>query len=118
MKDEDGIVQVFAISPNGGDVKQITYNPFSLETSFSLDPKGEYVAYGYNQEIYISEIKTGNTEKIPIKKNYKSAELSNINWSNNGKIIVYNRKVVAKNEAYFQIFALKNNEPKLQEKWN
>ncbi len=107
MKDDAGLVQIFAISPNGGALKQMTENDFSLETSFSIDPKGNYLAYGYHQNVYLTAIKTGNTKKISPEREYKSSELSNINWSNDGKMLAYNRKVTATTESYYQIFLIK-----------
>ncbi|WP_175455260.1 DUF3748 domain-containing protein [Pricia antarctica] len=106
MKDDTGMVQIFAISPNGGALRQMTENDFSLETSFSIDPKGNYLAYGYHQDVYLTAIKTGNTKKISPERDYKSGELSNINWSNDGKILAYNRKVTATKESYYQIFLI------------
>lgn len=106
MKDDAGLVQIFAVSPNGGPLKQITTNNFSLETSFSLDPGGIYAAYGYHQNIYLTELKTGNTKKISPVKEYESNELSNINWSNDGKMLAYNRKVSGEKESYYQIFLI------------
>ncbi len=106
MKDDAGLVQIFAISPNGGVLVQITENDFSLETSFSIDPNGEYLAYGYDQDIYLTVVKTGKTQKISPVREYESSELSNINWSNDGKMLAYNRKVKAQNKNYYQIFLI------------
>lgn len=106
MKDDNGVVQIFAVSPNGGKIKQITQNDFSIETSFSLDPKGKFMAYGHDEHICISDIHNGKTVKIPANPNYKSSDLSNINWSYDGKTIVYNRKVNEVNGSYYQIFVL------------
>ncbi len=110
MKDNNGVVQIFAVSPNGGKIKQITQNDFSMETSFSLDPKGKFVAYGHDRDIYISKIHSGKMMKIPLDLSYKSSDLSNINWSYDGKTILYNRKVKEENGSYYQIFSLKEQE--------
>ena len=106
MKDDAGLVQIFAISPNGGPLKQITKNNFSFETSFGIDPEGEFLAYGYDQDIYLTGIKTGKTRRISPERADGSTELSNINWSNDGKMLAYNRKVKAQNKNYYQIFLI------------
>ena len=108
MKDDAGLVQIFAISPNGGPLKQITKNDFSLETSFSIDPEGKYLAYGYGEDVYLTEVKTGDSKKISPEREYVSNGLSNINWSNDGKMLAYNRIVTGQEQYYYQIFLIKS----------
>ncbi|WP_339812623.1 DUF3748 domain-containing protein [uncultured Imperialibacter sp.] len=107
MKDDSGFVQVHAVSPNGGDARQITQNSFSLDTSFSISADGIYLAYGYNQEVYLTNIQTGETSKVSPERSYDSTDLENINWSNSGHTLAYNRKVVTADGAWYQVFILK-----------
>lgn len=107
MKDDDGFVQVHAVSPNGGDTRQITHNGFSLDTSFSISADGKYLAYGYNQDIYLTNIQTGETSEVSPDRSYDSTDLENINWSNEGHVLAYNRKVVTPEVAWYQVFILK-----------
>lgn len=107
MKDEHGIVQVYGISPNGGDIQQITNNSFSLETAFSVSADGKYLAYGYQEDVYVTDVANGETSNVSPSRSYESAELGNINWSNHGHMLAYNRKVRSGNNSYFQIFILK-----------
>jgi hypothetical protein len=107
MKDDSGFVQVYAVSPNGGNTRQITHNGFSLDTSFSISADGKYLAYGYNQDIYLTNIKTGETSKVSPERSYDSTDLENINWSNEGYVLAYNRKVVTADGAWYQVFILK-----------
>jgi hypothetical protein len=107
MKDDSGFVQVYAVSPNGGNTRQITHNGFSLDTSFSISADGKYLAYGYNQDIYLTNIKTGETSKVSPERSYDSTDLENINWSNEGHVLAYNRKVVTADGAWYQVFILK-----------
>ncbi|HSB93776.1 MAG TPA: DUF3748 domain-containing protein, partial [Flavitalea sp.] len=43
--DEKGIIQVFVVSPNGGAIRQITFNKFSVEGPINFSPNGRQVAY-------------------------------------------------------------------------
>jgi hypothetical protein len=110
MKDRDGLVQVFGVSPNSGAIRQITYNDFSLETSFSVSPNGKHLAYGYNQDVYVTNTESGTTEKISPDRDYQSTDLGNINWSNGGGILAYNRKLILKDTHYFQVFILRKGD--------
>jgi hypothetical protein len=107
MKDENGIVQVYAVSPNGGSISQITRNAFSLDTSFSASADGLYLAWGYQQDVYLTNSQTGETTKVSPERDYESTDLSNINWSNKGHTLAYNRKVVTPEGAFYQVFILK-----------
>jgi Tol biopolymer transport system component len=100
-------VQVFAVSPNGGSISQITHNAFSLDTSFSISADGMYLAYGYKQDVYLTNIQTGETSKVSPERSYDSTNLENINWSNEGHVLAFNRKLVTADGAWYQVFILK-----------
>lgn len=106
QKDESGIVQIYSISPNGGPIKAITANDFSPDTSFALSADGKYLAYGANEGIYMTTVENGQTVLVLLEPEKTFTHLSNINWSNNGHTIAYNRKVNLNGEAFYQIFVL------------
>lgn len=106
MKDDHGVVQFYAISPNGGVINQITHNSFSVSTTFNVSPDGKFLAYGSGNNIYVTEITTGITKEITNDAPDKYSRVSNVNWSNNGTMIAFNRKVPSGNNAYYQIFLL------------
>lgn len=104
-KSEEGEVQIFSVSIKDGVSKQITSNKFSPETMFSLSPDGKWLAYGYQQRIYLTHIETAET--FYLKSSEVSAHsLSNINWSHKGDLLVYNRKVSSIDGDYYQIFEI------------
>ncbi|MEM9983708.1 MAG: DUF3748 domain-containing protein, partial [Bacteroidota bacterium] len=64
MKDDSGRVQIYAVPPEGGDIFQVTHHDFSIQTAFSIGPKGRYVVYGHQGAIYLTEIATGESRLI------------------------------------------------------
>ncbi|OOG78324.1 hypothetical protein B0E43_02535 [Algoriphagus sp. A40] len=106
MKDENGIVQLMEISSKTGKLRQITSNSFSSDTSFSLSPDEKYLAYGAKDQLYLTEVSSGKTQKIGDEPKAEWSDLRNINWSHSGKFIVYNRTVKSEGGSYFQIFRL------------
>ncbi|WP_339708137.1 DUF3748 domain-containing protein [Algoriphagus aquimarinus] len=106
LKDDAGIVQIYTVSPNGGEIKGITKNTFSPDTSFSLSSDGKYLAYGAKEAIYITGVSDGITQQVLAAPDNSSTNLSNINWSNTGHILAYNRKVDLAGQAFFQIFTI------------
>ena len=105
-KSEDGIVQVFSVSPAGGEPVQLTHNDFSPDTSFSLSPNDQWIAFGYQNQIYLTELATGKTQKIGPAPQANHSDLSNINWSNSGKTLAYNMKVTTESGSWFHVFLL------------
>lgn len=106
MKDENGVVQLMEISSQTGNFRQITTNIFSPDTSFSLSPDGKYVAYGSKNQLYLTKVSSGKTQKVGDEPKSEWSDLRNINWSHSGKFLVYNRTVKDMNGSYFQIFRL------------
>ncbi|AWW28838.1 DUF3748 domain-containing protein [Echinicola strongylocentroti] len=107
MKDNLGEVQIYKVVPNSGEISQITNNSFSLDTSFSLSSDGNYLAYGYEEGIFITNVSDGVTRRV-LSNSEESSNigLSNINWSNKGYQIVYNRKVLSGAGRFYQVFLL------------
>ncbi len=106
MKDDQGVVQLMEISSQTGKLRQITSNAFSSDTSFSLSPDGKYVAYGAKNQLYLTEVGSGKTQKIGDGPKPEWSDLRNINWAHSGKFIIYNRTVKEETGSYFQIFRL------------
>ncbi len=107
MKDTFGNIQIYAVSPNGGEIKQITNNYFSVETTFSVRPDGQFIAYGSGEKVFLTHIETGETRQVSPGPQKGMTGLKSINWSNGGNMIAYNRKVSVDDSSYFQIFLLK-----------
>lgn len=106
MKDEGGVVQIYGISPNGGEIKQITSNDFSVESTFNVSSDGQFLAFGSQQNVYVAYIKSGETRRVSPSPGEGMSELRAIHWSNDGKMLAYNRKVAVRDTSYFQIFLL------------
>ena len=107
MKDDKGIVQVCGVSPRGGEIRQLTRNEFPVETTFSVSPDGKFLAYGFNQQVYLTEIASGKTKAVSPKPAQGMTTLKSICWSNDGTMLAYNRTVAEADSSYVQVFLLK-----------
>lgn len=106
QKNDEGIVQIYSVSPTNGKIEAVTTNDFSADTSFGMSSDGKYLAYGAEEVLYITRISDGRTLKVLDAKDKTSTNLSNINWSNSGHTLAYNRKVGQDGQAFFQLFIL------------
>jgi hypothetical protein len=107
--DAQGIIQVFGISPNGGVIKQLTNNPFSITGPFNFSPDDMYIAYPAENSIFITNWTKGETFCITPRFSEKEKPVGAPVWSNSGAQIAYNRYVQQKSRSFLQIFLLEIN---------
>jgi len=105
--DEKGIVQVFLVSPNTGTIKQLTHNLFSVEGPFNFSPDGKKVSYICDNSIFITRLNNGVSERLTPKSPGTEKPVGPVLWSNNGKMLAYNRYIKEKSgNSYLQVFLL------------
>jgi len=109
MKDKKGIIQIFGVSPNGGYIKQLTFNKFPVQGQFNFRPDDKYLAYPAGNSIYITDMATGDTERIAKRFNDYDRPSGGVVWSNDCKMIAYNRYTKSENGSFVQIFVLRMN---------
>ena len=106
-KDEKGVVQLFGVSPNGGTPHVLTHLNFSIEGPFNIDPSGTWVAYPADNSIFLTNLKTGETERITPRFTDLEKPVGAPNWSPDGNTLAYNRYVGEGDTRFLQIFLLR-----------
>lgn len=105
-KDADGHIQLFGVSPNGGSVRQLTHQPFSIQTPFNFSPDGKRVCYAADNSVFITDVQTGAFNRMTARSSDKDRPMNGVIWSNKGDRIVYNRNISAATGRYIQLFQL------------
>ncbi|ALB61062.1 Uncharacterized protein YidR [Cronobacter condimenti 1330] len=59
MKDNGGVVQLWLISPAGGEPRQVTQGEEGVESAFSWHPSGEAIGFMQRNRIVLCEVQTG-----------------------------------------------------------
>lgn len=91
-KDKKNIKQIFTISPNGGNPKQITFHDTDVEGSVRWHPSGKSIFYIWNGSICKIEINDFEFDKrLSIISKPTKPSPTNLVISNNGKTLAYNR---------------------------
>ncbi len=103
--DDKGMVQVYAVSPNGGAITQVTYNDFPVQGPINISPDNTYVSYIADNSVFITGLQTHVSERLTPRS--ADAPVGSAIWSNDGKMIAYNRRVKKEGKPYVQIFILK-----------
>lgn len=105
-KDQDGFINAFVVSPNGGAVKQISFNNFDIQSGLNFSPDGKYISYVANLAVCITNIATGKTTALTSSSTEKDKPVSAVLWSPDGKVLAYNRYVENIKGRYLQIFLM------------
>lgn len=105
-REPSGVVQVFGVAPTGGAVRQLTFQPFSIQTPFNFSPDGQRIAYAADNSVFITDVKTGRFHRMTTRSTDEERPINGVIWSNRGDRIVYNRYVTSAKGRYIQIFQL------------
>jgi Tol biopolymer transport system component len=93
-KDSKNMNQIFAISPNGGGLKQITFHESNVEGSIRWHPSGKSIFYIWNGSICEVEINNKDFNKrLKIISKPINPSPSNLVLSHEGKILAFNRLI-------------------------
>jgi hypothetical protein len=64
MRDESGIVQIFTVSPTGGEPEQVTRDAWSVASSFSWSPDGGRIAYVADASVFVVDVASGASTRL------------------------------------------------------
>ncbi|HTN08598.1 DUF3748 domain-containing protein [Agriterribacter sp.] len=106
-KDPKGIIQVYGVSPNGGSISQVTFNDFSIQGPINISPDGSYVSYIADNSVFITGIQTHLAERLTPRGTDEDVPFGAAIWSNDGRILAFNRRVKKEEKKYVQIFLLR-----------
>ncbi len=99
--------QLHVVSPNGGAVRQVTVHPFPIQGPFNFSADGKRVAYIADNSVFITELASGASQRITPRSEEADRPLGAVVWSNNDKMLCYNRYVKQDSGNYLQVFLLK-----------
>jgi hypothetical protein len=64
MKDDNGVAQIWTISPNGGSPRQVTRNPWPVASAFTWSPDGRHIAHAMDNSVFATEVASGRSERL------------------------------------------------------
>ncbi len=107
MRDDAGIVQIWTISPNGGEPQQLTHNPFDIASAFSWSPNGQSIAYVADNSIFITDVAAAAAIRLTQRTNDATAPRPEACvFSPDGRRIAYVRPMERNGVMYNQIFVV------------
>jgi len=107
-RDDNGIVQVFFVSPLGGEPVQVTHHRQPIQSSLNWSPDGTAICYVCDNSVWVCDVGAGSsfgkTHRVTLRTD--NPPLFPV-WSHNGKIIAFNKMVPNGRKSYLQVFILK-----------
>ena len=104
MKDDDGIVQLWTVSPNGGAPHQITRNAWSVASTFTWSPDGRFLTYVMDRSVCVTEVASGVTTRLtPATEPDQAPKSEACVFSPDGRRIAFMRRVPSAGVSYNQI---------------
>ena len=105
-KDKKGNINVFGISPNGGEAEQISFHEFDIQSGINISPNGKSITYIADNLIYITDIKSNKSKAITSRFSETERPVTSVHWSPDSKIIAFNKYVKTGDKKYLQIFLI------------
>lgn len=107
MKDEAGEPQLWTVSPEGGEPRQVTRNATGVSSAFTWSPDGSRIAHVMDGSVCVTEIATGRTTRLTTRAEGHAAPLAlACVFSPDGRRIAYQRNVASAAGVFAQIFVV------------
>jgi Tol biopolymer transport system component len=107
MKDDNGITRIFAVSPNGGKLRRLTYNLWNVASAFSWSPDGRQITYVMDNSVFVTDVDTGNNRRLtPRSPDATAPRPEACVFSPDGNSIAYVRQIPSGSKMHNQIFVV------------
>ncbi|MCE9531190.1 MAG: DUF3748 domain-containing protein [Planctomycetes bacterium] len=64
MKDDAGVVQLWSVSPNSGEVEQVSRHPWNISSAFTWSPDGRSIAHVMDNSMFVTDMETGEGTRL------------------------------------------------------
>ena len=112
MKDDDGVVQLWAVSPRGGQPVQVTHKRWDVASAFSWSPDGRWIAHAMDNSVFVTEVATGRSRRLTPRSSAPEAPRPEACvFSPDGKKIAFVRTVASDSgRRWNQVFIVRFNQ--------
>ncbi|EKN3345664.1 DUF3748 domain-containing protein [Yersinia ruckeri] len=101
MKDDAGVVQLWLVSPLGGEPQQLTQGRHDIQSAFSWSPQGDKIAFVRDNSIAYCEVSSGRIQQLT-EPTAEPPSGDAVVFSPDGKRIAYMRNL----DGWTQIFTV------------
>ena len=108
MRDDAGVVQVWTVTPNGGEPAQLTHLPFDVASAFSWSPDGRRLAFVADNSMFVIDAGDGGAARVTPRSDDAERPLALAAvFSPDGRQVAYERRVPHEGGGVFnQVFVV------------
>lgn len=107
MRDDQGVVQLWTISPCGGQPRQLTRNRHDIGSAFTWSPDGRWIAHTMDGTVCVTAAHSGATHPLIARSpQHGDPRPEACVFSPDGQRIAYVREVEHAGERWNQIFVM------------
>jgi Tol biopolymer transport system component len=100
MKDDAGVVQIFAVSPDGGAITQVTHNRWPIASAFTWSPDGRFIAHAMDGSVCTTDLASGETRRVTAKDEARPPRPEACVFSPDGATIAYVKTIDGFNQVF------------------
>lgn len=101
MKDNFDVTQLWMVSPNGGELRQITQGTHSVQSAFNWSPNGRMLAFVMDNSVAICDAMSGVVTRLT-ERSVKAPLAEAVVFSPDGQRVAFMREV----DGYSQLFCV------------
>jgi hypothetical protein len=107
MKDDDGVAQLWIVSPCGGPPRQLTHNPWPIASAFTWSPDGRWLAYVADNSVFLTRAADGESFRVtPRSPDAQAPHSEACVFSPDGNQLAYLRSIETGKRSYNQVFVV------------
>jgi Tol biopolymer transport system component len=114
MRDALGEVQIFTVSPGGGEPVQVTHDDWNVASSFTWSPDGRRIAYVADGSVFVVDVASGASTRLTDRTIFAPPRPEACVFSADGRRIAFMRSVAGRStpsggpmaESHNQIFVV------------
>jgi Tol biopolymer transport system component len=106
MRDDNGVSQLWTVSPNGGQPRQLTNNQHDIDSAFSWSPDGKQIAHVMHETVCVTNAQSGESKQLTIPNPTAPLRPQACVFSPDGSQIAYLREVTTAGETWNQVFTV------------
>ncbi len=95
MRDDAGVVQLWTISPLGGEPAQVTRNPWDVASAFSWSPDGRFIAHAADNSVFVTEVAAGRSVRLTPRSSDNSRSVGNRELAGYSPAIIFSEMISA-----------------------
>ena len=105
-RDEIGVVQLFTVSPRGGELRQLTRHRSSIDSAFTWSPAGDRLSCVIDGSVSLVDARDGDVVRLTPPRNASAPRPEACVFSPDGRRVAYVRRVGNAAGEFNQLFTV------------